>query len=546
MDPRYPATSIGVRAEPSAAGAPAAVSSWSLPPFDAARYERLSIVCGRPLHHVLEYSQLFRLIEGLRQQAPHLRVDLLLRSALQDWRSIEGIGADRVEALPRDGDRNAWSALARGLDQRGSAALLLDTDSLPGELRAAAPGATWLDGGQFDFEASGEESAGCVRAAQSYYEALGRETPRWLGAAGGLVLATATPSFLIHQSRFRVGNTLWLTPLLRAIRRHFPGARITVVGSRTTARVLDQVPLADEILVVDPDGGAVERGRLLGRLRRRRFDAAILALARREKSRWLAEALTDMQVTYRINLEYVEDPELVPSNLFTHEAWFFWCAIASARFLLHGLSPFVKGQSGSGGRWLDDRCVVFPVRQAWRREAERVLADLGFGDAPFAVLAPGGASSDRWPTHKYAALALRLSEELGLRVLIEGGPAEGPLLERTRRQVAAQRRSGGPPATCRVSQDSLGVLAALLERASLLVANDSAPIHLAEATGTPTLYFSHHEKLTHSHPSRRTHWALYELRHNRLADISVDSVLSVVRRMVECAHVELRQRADGG
>jgi len=546
MDPRYPPVSIGVRPDALASAAPPPLSSWSVPPFDVAKYLRLSIICRRPLHHVLEFSQLFSLVEKLRRQAPHLEIHLWIRSALHDWNAIKSIQADRFGALPHDRDRAAWDSLVAHLDEEARVSLLLDADDALKDVLANARKATWLDGGSFDYEASGEESASCARATRRFHEALAREMPRWAGKDAGRPFEASMASFLVHQSRFRVGNTLWLTPLLRAIRQFYPEARITVVGSPKTACVLNHIPQVDEVLVADPTGGTAERARLLSDLRGRQFNAAILALARREKSRWLAEALADMNVPYRINLEYFDDVDIERSDLFTHEGWFFWCAIASARFLLHGLCPLVGQQRTASESWLQDRCVKFPVRPTWRQEAKRVLAERGIGNHPFVLLTPGGSSSQRWPTRKFAALAVRLAEEFGVHVIVEGGPADGELVERTMQHVAELQRSTRGVTRCVAAHDSLGVLAALLERSSLLVSNDSAPIHLAESTGTPTLYFSHHEKLTHSHPSRHSQWALYDLLQNRVANIPVDSALSAVSQMIERRHVALSRHPELG
>ena len=214
---------------------------------------------------------------------------------------------------------------------------------------------------------------------------------------------------------------------------------------------------------------------LVSDLRGRQFDAAIFALARREKSRWLAEALANMNVPYRINLEYFDDVDIERSDLFTREGWFFWSAIASARFLLHGLCPLVGQRRTTSQSWLQDRCVTFPVQPTWRQEAKRILAERGIGNHPFVLLTPGGSSSQRWPTRKFAALAVRLAAEFGVHVIVEGGPADGELVERTMQHVAELQRSGRADTRCVAAHNSLGVLAALLERASLLVSNDSAP-----------------------------------------------------------------------
>jgi len=346
--------------------------------------------------------------------------------------------------------------------------------------------------------------------------------PRWVVAPGAWP-PSAPRSVLIHQARFRVGDTLWLTPLLRAVRRAFPAAAVTAVAGPLARQVLERSPHLSELLIWDPAGGEAEARRLLGRLEEKSFDAALFALARRDKSRWLAEAMAARGVPCRVNLEYdLEEEAPKPTDLFTHEGWLAWGTLASPVFLLHALHPWL----GDGDR-LADRRVEMPVSAADRMAADRVLAAAGIGGGPFAVLAPAGHSSDRWPAERFGELAARLAAELGVSVLVEGAPTDEPLLR------AVVERSGDFPGASRVriATDPLGVLAALLERARLLVGNDSAPIHVAEAAGTPTLYFAHREKLLHSHPAGEACWALYDEERNRLADISVEQALEAVREM---------------
>jgi len=323
---------------------------------------------------------------------------------------------------------------------------------------------------------------------------------------------------LVHQSRFRVGDTLWLTPLLRAVRRAFPAAEVTVVAGPLAVPVLARSPHVSALVVWDPPGGEAERRRVLDRLAETAFDTALFVLARREKSRWLAEAVERRGVPCRVNLEYDDDAlDGAPSHLFTHEGWSTWGTVASPRLLLHALEPWL-----GVGAWLDDRGVELPVTAAEDAEAARALAAAGI-DGPFAVLAPAGHSSHRWPPERFADLAARLAGDLGWAVLVEGAPADEPLLG------DVVRRAGQP--RVRAATDPLGVLAALLSRASLLVSNDSAPIHAAEAAGAPTLYFAQREKLVHSHPMGKACWALYDDERNCLADISVEQVLGAAREM---------------
>jgi ADP-heptose:LPS heptosyltransferase len=347
-----------------------------------------------------------------------------------------------------------------------------------------------------------------------------RQPHRWISREGepGGIAHQGPFRVLVHQARFHIGDALWLTPLLRAIRRRLPDARTTVVAPPAAVPVLAGNPCISEIIPY-----AEARHAVLERLAGRSFDAALFAFARRPESRWLAKAV---DARYRVNLEYF-DPALdwrrIPPWL-THEGWFSWGAMPSPLMLLHALDPLL-GET----RWADeDRRVELHLPAEARRRAAELLAERGIGAEPYAVLAPGGYSSRRWPAVRFARLARRLAAEMELHVLVEGSPAEERLLA----AVAAQAGGAGERRIV-AAADPLPVFAALLERARLLVANDSAPIHLAEATETPCLYFAQREKLVHSHPAGERCWALYDEVENDLRRITVGQASAAVRALVK-------------
>lgn len=92
----------------------------------------------------------------------------------------------------------------------------------------------------------------------------------------------------------------------------------------------------------------------------------------------------------------------------------------------------------------------------------------------FVALAPGSIwGTKRWPY--YAELAKLLDRP----VVVIGGPEDAAL--------AAAITAAAPKARSAVGQLSLRQSAALIQQAALLVTNDSAPLHLATAVGTPIL-----------------------------------------------------------
>ncbi|MFY9826251.1 MAG: glycosyltransferase family 9 protein, partial [Thermoanaerobaculia bacterium] len=153
---------------------------------------------------------------------------------------------------------------------------------------------------------------------------------------------------------------------------------------------------------------------------------------------------------------------------------------------------------------------------------------------PFAIVSPGGLSSERWPAERFARLAAVLAAGDGPAILVEGSADETPILREIEADITAATAAAGgvgrsPILIC---QDPLDVFAALLARARLLVTNDSAPLHFAAALGVPVLYLAQREKLAHSHPRSPGCWALYDDLENDLGRISVEQVLGAVRDMV--------------
>lgn len=339
---------------------------------------------------------------------------------------------------------------------------------------------------------------------------------------------------LVHQARFHIGDVLWLTPLLRAARVRFPTAEITVVGPPVAERVLSGNPHVTKIIPYPEGGSPSERRQVLEALGD--FDVALLAFARWPESTWLAKALAERDVAVRVNLEYFDDEydagRLAPWA--THEGWCPWSVLPSPEMMLHALDPFFE--HGATGHHVD-RKVDFHISSAARQRARRWLRERGLGGQPLVVLSPGGYSSDRWLAEKFAELATRLVGELGVGVLIEGSAKEEALVEEVRRLALRECRVD-LRARLYAATDPLEEFAALLADARLLVANDSAPIHLAEAVGTPSLYFAQREKLVHSHPAGPA-WALFDDVRDAVSDITVGQAAGAIREMVATGVVDL-------
>jgi ADP-heptose:LPS heptosyltransferase len=96
------------------------------------------------------------------------------------------------------------------------------------------------------------------------------------------------------------------------------------------------------------------------------------------------------------------------------------------------------------------------------------------------VLQPGSTDPRRcWPAPAFAEIGDRLAR-MGARVALNGSPDERPLLDDVARRMHQ-------PAIRLAGRLGLGGLCGLLERAAVLVSNDTGPLHLALALGVPSV-----------------------------------------------------------
>jgi lipopolysaccharide heptosyltransferase II len=100
---------------------------------------------------------------------------------------------------------------------------------------------------------------------------------------------------------------------------------------------------------------------------------------------------------------------------------------------------------------------------------------------PWIALHPGvSAPSRRYAPEGYAAAARVLAEEDGVQVVFTGSAGEIPLVEQIRAAMEA-------PSFSLAGALNLGELGALLQGARLLLANNTGPVHIAAAVGTPVV-----------------------------------------------------------
>ncbi len=122
-----------------------------------------------------------------------------------------------------------------------------------------------------------------------------------------------------------------------------------------------------------------------------------------------------------------------------------------------------------------------PARLPYDPEDKETVRQWIRPDQRHVVLAPGAKSHlKRWVPERFAEVADRLIEQENVQVLLIGGTEDRPVAEQVHRMMKQ-------PATDLTGRTTLRQLAALLAQTQLVITNDSACLHAAEAMGVPTV-----------------------------------------------------------
>ena len=319
-----------------------------------------------------------------------------------------------------------------------------------------------------------------------------------------------------------VGDSVHVLPVVTALKRHDPSVHITWVLQPLPASLVRGHPAVDEIVLFEPGrgwSGFRETGR---DLRRRGFDLVIdLQVAMKAG---LLTALT--RAPRRLgfdrhrarDLNWLFTNERIPAHPPQHvqEQYF--------EFLRY-LGVAVEPVEWKLGPWDGER--------DWQRE---FFAGVG---EPAAAINVATSNPDRdWMPDRWAVVIDALYERHGLRSIIVGARSERELTALTAINAAARHRP----------VDALGSgfrrLVTILDGAELVLALDSAPLHIAVAVGRPVISLMANADPRRTGPFRSSHDLIIDAYHDpgevapismqrrwgRMHRITVDDVLERVDR----------------
>ena len=319
-----------------------------------------------------------------------------------------------------------------------------------------------------------------------------------------------------------IGDVVHALPVAAALQASLPQARLIWVVERREAAVLHGNAALSEIVPVDTRGWRRSRGPLaiaettgalvaLGRhLRAARFDVAI-DLQGLVKSGVITAAT---RAPLRIGFAAAHCRERL-NTLFTNRRV---TPLAAAR---HIVDQYLSLMEPLGVR---ARTVEFPLPTDGAAEARVDVFLTGAGFEPrdrLVVLNPGAGRPDkRWPIPNFRRLARRLVEETGAAVVVIWGPNELGDARSIVEPGPAGRAALAPPT-------NLDELLAMLRRASVVVAGDTGPLHLAAALGTRCVGLFGPTSAARTGPYGPDHRAL-ESPDGAMASLDVDPVFRAV------------------
>ncbi|RPH36140.1 glycosyltransferase family 9 protein [bacterium] len=270
----------------------------------------------------------------------------------------------------------------------------------------------------------------------------------------------AIRSILIIKLR-AVGDVLLSTVVTPNLRQAFPGARIDFLTEPPSADVLRGNPSIDETLVFN--SAAMSGAALIRMVRRRGYDLVIDLFGNPRTALVTRMSGARYRVGFRFRQRaYAYNIIVEPRGAKVHNTQFNLDALEAIGVPVIDRSPQFRYSHE------DEEYVNRFAESAF--EKERLIVGISTG---------GGWYTKRWGMAQYAELAERLVSEFGAQILLLWGPGQRPEVERL--QSLMKSPSVIPPAT------SLKQLGALLQRCSYVVSNDSGPMHLAAAVGTPVL-----------------------------------------------------------
>lgn len=276
-----------------------------------------------------------------------------------------------------------------------------------------------------------------------------------------------------------IGDVVFTTPAIRAIRRHFPSAHITYIVEEDAAAVVKHNPHLDEVIVARPPhapGRLRADLALVKRLRRERYDVAIDLHGGPRSSllTWLSGA--PKRIGYAV----------------AGRSWMYTTVVPRPRQLRprHSVVSQWDVLLPLGIEGPDPEIDSTEMRED--REAAGTIAqrlerfNIGRDNPVIVIHVSAGNPFRRWPAESFVDLVCRLAaKDAKRRIILTSGPSDADAAGRVARDARALLPTESRAALVEFGELDLQQLRSLTQRAALYIGGDSGPLHIAGTTGVP-------------------------------------------------------------
>ena len=303
---------------------------------------------------------------------------------------------------------------------------------------------------------------------------------------------SATENILVRSVNW-LGDAVMSTPALMRLRKARPGARITLLSPEKLAGLWEGQPFLDEVLTFSSSETVWQVGR---RLRAGKFTAGLIFpnSIRSALELWLAGIpqrfgvaragrsffLTDAMPPSAGAVEMRKRPVAEIRRCIERDTGTTVYSVAAhhVHYYLHLASAL-----GASAEIMTPRIDVSEVSI---EQARGKFGLTGVGGRPWFGLNPGAeyGPTKRWPSDRFVETARILREKAKCRWMVLGGAGDRALADVITGDLT--RATGEPPLNL-AGATSLRELAAMLKISDLVLTNDSGPMHLAAAVGTPVV-----------------------------------------------------------
>ena len=269
----------------------------------------------------------------------------------------------------------------------------------------------------------------------------------------------------------RLGDVVLTTPAIKAVRKAYPDAYIAMIVRPYAYLVVKNNPYLDEVILYDKHGkhrSLIATIRFAMDIRSKGFDRAVI-----------------FHPTYRMHIiAYIAN---IPRRIGYDN---------KLKFLLTDRIKNVKheGTKHEKDYTLDmlkclgiktaENELLVPVDDASKKQVEDILARNGFKKSDKIIAIHPGAScaSKIWPSERFAKLADLLITRHNVKVVILGGNDKRDMFCVDALKKFMQNKAIFLNGILNIAQ-----LAAVLEKTAVFISNDSGPVHVATAVGTPVI-----------------------------------------------------------